>query len=69
VCSFYDTISMSDRIISWNVGEFAILITRKQLIGAFVFILFSLIFYVFIANINFDRGSKIINLRLYRGNL
>lgn len=37
-CSFYDTISLSDRIISLTLGSFALVISKKQLIGIFVFL-------------------------------
>jgi hypothetical protein len=61
-CSFYDLISMSDRVFTWNIGNFAILITRKQLLAVFVFCLFSLIFLVFFSNMDFTRGSKCLYL-------
>jgi hypothetical protein len=51
---------MSDKIISWNIGNFAILITRKQLLGAFLFALFAIIFFVFFSSINLERGSKFL---------
>jgi hypothetical protein len=57
-CSFYDLISLSDRIFTWQLGNFAILVTRKQLLGVFIFLLFSLIFFVFFSNLNLTRGSK-----------
>lgn len=60
--NFYDSISLSDKVIYWKTNSFAILITRKQLLGVFVFLFFALAFYVFFSNINLSRGSNMIYL-------
>jgi hypothetical protein len=57
--SFYDLLSLQDSIISYQMGTLAILITRKQLIAVFIFLLFIIIFYVFFNTIKLSRGSNI----------
>lgn len=56
--NFYDFLSLHDSVISYQLGSFAILISRKQLIAAFIFLLFIIIFYVFFATIKLTRGSN-----------
>ena len=58
-CSFYDLLSMSDRVFTFQIGSIGILITRKQLLALFVFVFFGLIFFVFFSNLDLTRGSKI----------
>ena len=55
--TFYDVVSMTDKIFSFKIGTFALVFTRKQLIGVFMFILFSIVVYLFISNADFSRGS------------
>lgn len=63
--SFYDLISLSDNVITYKIGNFGIIITKKQILGIFIFLLFALIFYLFISSVNFTRGSKDIFKYLY----
>jgi hypothetical protein len=58
--SFYDFISLSDKVITYKIGNFAIIITKKQLLGIFVFLFFGLVFYLFFSNLSFARGSNFI---------
>lgn len=58
--TFYDIFALRDNIVSFQIGNFAILISRKQLLGVFLFILFALFFWLFLSNLNFKRGSKYI---------
>jgi hypothetical protein len=60
--SFYDLISLSDKVFTYKIGNFGIIITKKQILGIFLFLLFGTIFYVFFSNLNFTRGSKYINV-------
>jgi len=57
--TFYDMLSVTDKVISFKVGNNAIIFSRKQLIGAFIFILFVLIAYIFLANADLTRGNFI----------
>lgn len=56
--TFYDMLSLTDKIFTVNIGNFALIFTRKTLFGAFLFSLFSIIIYFYIANADFSRGSK-----------
>ena len=61
VHSFYDLLSLSDKVISYQLGNFAIIVNRKQLLGIFIFILFILGFYFIFHNLNFDRDENFID--------
>jgi len=56
--TFYDILSMTDKIFSFKLGSFALVFTRKQLVGVFIFILFTIVTYLFITNTDFSRGSN-----------
>jgi len=57
--TFYDILSLSDKIFSFKVGNFALIFTRKQLIGVFMFTLFSIVIYLFLGSMDLSRGSKL----------
>ena len=59
VCSFYDMIALKDKVISFKIGSLGIIISRKQLLGIFVFVLLCILVQYFISNINFTRGNFI----------
>lgn len=56
--SFYDLISLSDNVITYKFGNFGIIITKKQILAVFTFLLFGLIFYLFFSSLDIARGSK-----------
>ncbi len=56
--SFYDLFSLSDKLLSFKYGNFAVIITKKQILAIFTFFFFCLIFYFFFSNISLERGSK-----------
>lgn len=45
-CNFYDLISLSDKVISFTVGSFALIISKKQLLGLFTFLFILILFFV-----------------------
>jgi DNA-directed RNA polymerase subunit RPC12/RpoP len=55
--TFYDMLALTDKLFTFKIGNFALIFTRKQLIGVFLFILFSIITYIFISSVDFTRGS------------
>jgi hypothetical protein len=56
--SFFDLISLTDKVITYKIGSFAIMITKKQILAVFFFFLFSICFYLFFSNLSITRGSK-----------
>jgi len=57
--TFYDLFALKDNILSLRIGNFGILISRKQLLAVFIFVLFSLFFYVFFSSLDLRNGSKL----------
>jgi hypothetical protein len=55
VRTFYDLFSLKDRVFSFKFGNFGILVTKKQLLGFFIFIFFSICFYLFFAAFDLNR--------------
>jgi hypothetical protein len=51
-------ISLSDKVLTYKIGNFGIIITKKQILAIFTFVLFALIFYLFFSNLKIARGSK-----------
>jgi hypothetical protein len=62
VHSFYDLLSMTDKVVSYQIGNFAIIVNRKQLLGIFLFFLFILGFYFIFNNLNFERDENFLNV-------
>jgi hypothetical protein len=58
--TFYDIFALRDNLLSLRIGNFAILISRKQLLAVFIFVLFSLFFYIFFSNMDPRFGSNTI---------
>ena len=54
-CNFYDRISLSDKVISLTLGSFAIVISKKHLLGIFTFILLLTIFILEFKSIDTSR--------------
>lgn len=66
--SFFDVLSLGDSVISYKIGNFGVILTRKQLFSIFMFLLFVIIFYVFFSNISLSKESKYLLIyRLFRG--
>ena len=63
--SFYDLISLSDNVITYKFGNFGIIITKKQILAVFTFLLFGLIFYLFFSSLDITRGSKIFKFYIH----
>ena len=55
VHTFYDTISLKDKIFTFQFLGFGVIITKKQLLGTFFFILFGIIIYSIVSNISFTK--------------
>lgn len=51
VRSFYDTLSLTDRVFTFQLFSFGIIITKKQLLGTFFGLFFIIVFYVFFTSI------------------
>ena len=50
--TFYDTLSLADKVFTFQIFSIGIIITKKQLLGIFFFLLFSIFLYVFIFSIS-----------------
>lgn len=55
-CNYYDVLSFSDKVLSFTIGTFAILISKKHLLGMFVFALISTTFMYFF--LHFEVSGK-----------
>ena len=57
--TFYDTLSLSDKVFTFQLFSIGVIITKKQLLGIFFFVLFGIFLYVFtssiFSSINFTR--------------
>ena len=61
--TFYDTLSLSDKVFTFQLFSIGIIITKKQLLGIFFFVLFGIFLYVFTSSI-----FSSINLTKYYNN-
>lgn len=55
VHTFYDSLSLKDKIFSFQFLSFGIIITKKQLLGLFIFIFFLIVLYVIMASLSFQK--------------
>lgn len=58
-CNFYDLLSMSDKIITFSIGSFAVILSRKLLMGFFICLLMIIICVYFFSNIVISERSFI----------
>ena len=62
VHSFYDLLSLTDKVISYQIGNFAVIVNRKQLLGIFIFFLFIFGFYFIFNNLSFERDENFLDV-------
>lgn len=51
-CNFYDILSLSDKVLSVTIGSFALIISKKVLLGFFVFSFLAITTFYFFINID-----------------
>jgi len=58
-CNFYDILALSDKVLSFSIGSFAIIFSRKMLLGFFVCLLLITICIFFFSSIVFSMPNII----------
>lgn len=53
--TFYDILSLTDKVFAFQISSIGIIITKKQLLSAFVFSFFALFFYIFFSSFTLQR--------------
>ena len=55
VRTFYDALSLTDKVFTFQIFTFGIIITKKQLLGTFIGLFFLIIFYTCVNSIDLSR--------------
>lgn len=57
VRSFYDILSLTDKVLTFQMFSLGIIITKKQMLGVFIFALFIIVFYLCISSFEILKRS------------